>query len=239
VRDAPHIGARTESLTLSVFDAIAEARERGRPLVVAQLGQSLDGRIATVTGDSFYINGKPGLCFLHRLRAAVDAVVVGAGTAAADNPQLTVRHCTGRNPSRVLIDRRRRVGSDVRMLAHLPGDGPEVQRIVFGQQRPGDRDVSCIECAPDTDVGPQMVLEELHARQLSIILIEGGATTVSRFLAAGALDRLCLLIAPVIIGSGQLGTQLPVIDSLRDAHRLRGQWHLLDGGEAVFDGQIG
>ena len=72
--------------------------------VVGQIGQSLDGRVATAGGHSHYINGPAGLAHLHRLRAIVDAVVVGVGTALADDPQLTVRHVAGRNPARVVID---------------------------------------------------------------------------------------------------------------------------------------
>src|SRR6201991_2834844 len=77
--------------------------------VVGQLGQSLDGRIATETGHSHYINGPAGLAHLHRLRALVDAVVVGIGTALADNPQLTVRRVSGPHPARVVIDTRGRL----------------------------------------------------------------------------------------------------------------------------------
>ena len=73
-------------------------------LVVGQIGQSLDGRIATESGHSKYINGPAGLVHLHRLRALVDAVVVGVGTAIADDPQLTVRRVAGPQPARVVID---------------------------------------------------------------------------------------------------------------------------------------
>lgn len=88
-----------------------------RPMFIGQLGQSLDGRIATISGDSYYINGAEGLDHLHRLRASVDAVLVGAGTVAADNPQLTVRRCAGRNPARVVIDPRGRLDPAARWLA--------------------------------------------------------------------------------------------------------------------------
>ncbi|MEL6128139.1 MAG: RibD family protein, partial [Pseudomonadota bacterium] len=81
----------------------------GEPVVVAQLGQTLDGRIATVTGASKYINGHSALDHLHRLRAHVDAVVVGVGTAIADDPQLTVRRVDGQSPARVVIDPRGRM----------------------------------------------------------------------------------------------------------------------------------
>ena len=81
-------------------------------VVVGQIGQSLDGRIATVSGHSHYINGTDGLDHLHRLRAMLDAVVVGIGTAIQDNPQLTVRRVSGPNPARVVIDPRGRLSPE-------------------------------------------------------------------------------------------------------------------------------
>src|SRR5450755_3550683 len=95
-------------------------------VVVAQIGQSLDGRVATETGHSHYINGPAGLAHLHRLRALVDAVVVGVGTALADDPQLTVRRVSGPHPARVIIDPGGRLPAGARMFA---ADG--VRRLVL------------------------------------------------------------------------------------------------------------
>ncbi len=89
-------------------------------VLVGQCGQSIDGRIATPSGHSDYINGEAGLAHLHRLRALVDAVVVGIGTAIADDPQLTVRRVAGPNPARIVIDPNGRLPATARLLA---GDG--------------------------------------------------------------------------------------------------------------------
>src|SRR5262245_2843266 len=86
-------------------------------VVVGQLGQSLDGRVATPTGHAHYINGPSGLNHLHRLRALVDAVVIGIGTALADDPQLTVRRVSGPQPVRVVIDPSGRLHGSARLLA--------------------------------------------------------------------------------------------------------------------------
>ena len=86
-------------------------------VVVGQIGQSLDGRVATNSGHSHYINGPAGLAHLHRLRAVVDAVVVGVGTALADDPQLTVRRVAGPNPARVVIDPGARMPAGAKMFA--------------------------------------------------------------------------------------------------------------------------
>jgi len=87
-------------------------------VAVGQIGQSLDGRVATETGHSHYINGPAGLAHLHRLRALVDAVVVGVGTALADDPQLTVRRVTGPQPARVVIDAGGRLPSGAPKMAN-------------------------------------------------------------------------------------------------------------------------
>src|SRR5688572_28150657 len=87
-------------------------------VVIGQIGQSLDGRIATPTGHSHYINGPAGIAHLHRLRALVDAVVVGVGTALADDPQLTVRRVSGPQPVRVVVDPRGRLPGTARLLAN-------------------------------------------------------------------------------------------------------------------------
>ena len=95
-------------------------------MVVGQMGQSIDGRIATESGHSKYINGPAGLDHLHQLRALVDAVVVGVGTAVTDDPQLTVRRVSGPSPVRVVIDPRGRLSAAARLLVD---DG--IRRIVI------------------------------------------------------------------------------------------------------------
>ena len=132
--------------------AIARA-DAGRPFAVAQLGQPLDGRIATLSGESRYINCAEGLDHLHRLRAQVDAIVVGAGTIAADDPQLTVRRASGCNPARVVIDPSARLAPTGRWLesngaariivSGVQSDAPSgVERVVLpardGGRRPHD-----------------------------------------------------------------------------------------------------
>src|SRR5215213_7597981 len=95
-------------------------------VAVGQIGQSLDGRVATETGHSHYINGPAGLAHLHRLRALVDAIVVGVGTALADDPQLTVRRVAGPSPARVVLDPAGRLPQTARLFA---GDG--IRRIAI------------------------------------------------------------------------------------------------------------
>ncbi|GAB5375375.1 MAG: hypothetical protein AcusKO_18370 [Acuticoccus sp.] len=216
---------------LPTLTAAHAARRDGRRFAVAQLGQSLDGRIATPSGHSHYINGEGAITLLHEMRAAVDAVIVGAATAAADDPQLTVRRAAGANPARVLIDRRRRAGADLRMLR-----GEDARRVVIGPPR--DDDPAGLEylAPPAGDVmAPHAILDGLAAIGLRVILVEGGAYTVSAFVGAGALSRLCVLVAPLVIGSGPAGLTLPPIERLDSAIRPPAHVAMLDDGDVVFD----
>ncbi|MEM7693427.1 MAG: RibD family protein [Pseudomonadota bacterium] len=215
---------------IPTLSALNSAAKTGIPLVVSQLGQSLDGRIATETGHSHYINGEGALVFLHQLRAAVDAVVVGAGTAVADDPQLTVRRADGRNPARVLIDPRRRAGSDLRMLSLCRDNVP---RVVFGPPRPGDPD-GILHPPLGPAPTPADIVAALAERGFARLLIEGGAETISRFLAAGVVDRLCVAVAPLLIGSGRPGLTLPPIATLESAQRPPTTVIPLDG-DVLFD----
>ncbi|MEM1412843.1 MAG: RibD family protein, partial [Pseudomonadota bacterium] len=116
-------------------------------LVIGQLGQSLDGRIATPTGASKYINGRDALTHLHRLRASVDAVIVGVGTAVADNPRLTCRHFAGAHPVRVVIDARGRLPQDLDMLH----DGAAPVLIVTAPGNAVPAGTEALEIAPNAE----------------------------------------------------------------------------------------
>ena len=189
------------------------------PQVLAQLGLSLDGFIACRTGDARSVTGEADREHLHRLRALVDAVVVGGATAAVDDPRLTVREVAGEHPVRVVVDPRGRlplasglltdgaaptlwmVGPDVGVPAEMPAH-VEVVRL----RRPGP-------------VEPEEVLAELRHRGLRRVLVEGGGRLVSAFVDAGAVDRLYLTTAPVLVGEGVPGLRLAGVDSMAEATR--------------------
>src|SRR5919201_536354 len=143
-------------------------------VLVAQCGQSLDARIATPTGHSHYINGAAGLAHLHRLRALVDAVVIGVGTAIADDPQLTVRRVAGPNPARVVIDPNGRLPSSARLLA---ADGTRrvvVSAVEAPAALPADVEVVRLP-AREGQIAPAAIVAALAARGFRRMLIEGGA----------------------------------------------------------------
>lgn len=199
-------------------------------VVIGQLGQSLDGRIATPAGQSHYINGAAALVHLHRLRALVDAVVVGVGTVVADNPQLTVRRAglaPGKSqPARVIIDPTGRMPPAARCL-HDDG----ARRIVVGAKAPAGAEHIALPPVGD----PAGILKALAESGLHRVLVEGGANTLSRFLGAGCLDRLHIMVGPIIIGSGPNGVTLPVIDTLDKALRPDVSTYALPGGDILFD----
>jgi diaminohydroxyphosphoribosylaminopyrimidine deaminase/5-amino-6-(5-phosphoribosylamino)uracil reductase len=214
----------------ALYAPIASGRA-GPAFVVGQLGQSLDGRVATATGKSRDINGPEGIRHLHRLRALVDAVVVGVGTVIADDPQLTVRKVKGPSPARVVIDPNFRLPAQARLLHD--GQAPVFTIQAEAGARPAGVEAIVVPRTGDA-IAPADMVAALAARGFRRILVEGGAATVSAFLAAGALHRFHLSIAPMVIGSGPVGINLPPIDELDAALRPSAVTHQL-GGDVLFD----
>jgi diaminohydroxyphosphoribosylaminopyrimidine deaminase/5-amino-6-(5-phosphoribosylamino)uracil reductase len=172
-------------------------RRTGRPYVVLKLAAGLDGTTAAPDGTSQWITGEEARLDAHRLRADCDAVVVGAGTVRADDPQLTVR----------LPD------------DELPGDFRQPRRVVLGAVPPGARVAPAAEWRGD----PGELLDALGADGVLQVLVEGGASVAHQFHAAGLVDRYVLYLAPMLLG-GDDGRGLfagPGARTLSDAWRGR------------------
>jgi diaminohydroxyphosphoribosylaminopyrimidine deaminase / 5-amino-6-(5-phosphoribosylamino)uracil reductase len=230
IRHNVQITADDDSVS-NPFDPFPAIRPK-QPFVVAQMGQSLDGRIATITGHSRYINRPQALDHLHRLRAHVDAVVVGIGTVLSDDPALTVRRVTGKNPARVIIDPSGRIPENARCL-RSDGSACYIVRAAAGAAVRGAEII--VAEAVDGTLSPLSIVAELHARGMGRILVEGGSRTISCFIEARAIDRLHVLVAPLIIGSGRAGLELPPIASLDQALRPVSRVHLFADGDVLFD----
>lgn len=214
----------------SLYAPLAADR-RGERYAFAQVGQSLDGRIATPTGDAASISGPGGLRHLHRCRALADAVLVGVRTALADDPRLTVRLVAGTSPARVVIDPRGRLPNDARVL-----DADGARRVVIqatGKPRPAGVEVIAL-AAGSGWIDPTAILQALHARGLSRVLVEGGGVTIAGFLDAGLLARLHVAISPLIIGAGPSGLRTAPVARLADALRPETYVYGLDS-DVVFD----
>jgi diaminohydroxyphosphoribosylaminopyrimidine deaminase / 5-amino-6-(5-phosphoribosylamino)uracil reductase len=216
----------------AAFFAPFEAGTRARPFVVAQLGQSLDGRIATLTGDSKYINRGAALAHLHAIRAHVDAVVVGIGTVLADDPLLTVRLVEGKSPARIIIDPSGRIPVAAKCLTR---DGVP-SFVVCKPEAELPHGITTFRIATDnTKLCSHAIIRTLGEHGFRRILIEGGAQTISHFIDAGCVDRLHVLVAPMIIGSGKPALDLKPIHDLQDALRPRTRTYILDDGDVLFD----
>lgn len=216
----------------SIYQPLVETQE----LVIAQLGQTLDGRIATHSGHSHFVTGPEDIRHLHRLRALVDAVVVGAGTVIADDPRLTVRHVRGDNPVRVVLDPSGRVPADRTMFWDRAAPSlwlrsPRAHPCAVGG---GVEILQMDELGAGAGFHPGSVLQMLAERGLRRVLVEGGGLTVSRFLAAGVLQRLHLTVAPVILGSGRPSVSLQPVDTLQEAIRPQCR-HFALGPDILFD----
>ena len=203
-----------------------------RPLVIGHLGQSLDGFIATTSGESQFVTGEANLLHLHRLRAMCDAIVVGAGTVAADDPQLTTRRVAGRNPLRVVLDPQCRLTPSARLFTD-PSAETVVVTAVPAAGRVGDASVvTCSDGAGGIHLGSVLAL--LRVRGCRRIFVEGGGVTVSRFLDAGLLDRLQIAVAPLIIGSGRPAVQVAPRASLGACARPATRAYRM-GDDVLFD----
>ena len=210
-----------------------------RPKVTAHLGQSLDGRIATESGDSSFVTGPENILHLHRMRALADAIVVGAGTVALDDPRLTTRQAAGDNPVRVVVDTERRLTDGYRVFSD--GEAPTLLFCGAGNGKtPTSHGRAEVIEMPERSEGLALdgLVEALGERGLQEIFVEGGGKTVSRFLAQGLIDRLQVAVAPVIIGSGRQGFDLPPIAGLGDALRLQSRCFPM-GRDILFDCYLG
>lgn len=192
-------------------------------VVLGHLGQSLDGCIATGSGHAAGVTGPENIIHLHRLRALADAVLVGAGTVAHDDPRLTTRLVEGLSPVRVVIDSRRRLGPQFGLFREGPPSLVVCAADAKDAERLGRAEITAVAADADGRCRPEAVIAALAGLGLKRLFIEGGGETVSRFLQAGCLDILEVCIAPVLIGEGgRRGINGPRIERMEQARRLDG-----------------
>ena len=182
--------------------------KKGRPFVHVKIAESLDGRITSPPGGDRWITGEATRKIVHRLRARYDAVLVGIGTAIADDPELTVRLARGRNPLRVILDSHLRLPLAAKILGLRDREktllfcGPDADADrVTAIRRTGASVFSCAQ-TPDGGLSLQAVLAVLGERGVRSILVEGGAGVFTSFLREALWDRLSVFIAPRLLGGG-------------------------------------
>jgi diaminohydroxyphosphoribosylaminopyrimidine deaminase/5-amino-6-(5-phosphoribosylamino)uracil reductase len=186
-------------------EAFVKYITKGLPLVTLKLAASLDGKIATTSGDSHWISGEESRAAVHRLRNQVDAVLVGSGTVLADNPQLTCRIRDGRNPRRVILDRRLRISPAAKLLRLRD---PAKTLIITSRRAPARRvralaarGALVLRLAERHGKFPwSAVLRKLASLEIQSVLIEGGAAIAASALREKAVDKVLFFYAPKIIG---------------------------------------
>lgn len=177
----------------------------GRPYVVLKYAQTLDGRIATASGDSKWISGEEERTISHGLRAACDAVMVGVGTVLNDDPLLTVRLVPGASPSRVVLDSRLRTPSGAQLLTAGPATIVlTTDRATEDDRRRIRQSGATIRVLPSGPAGVdlQAGLRLLRESGVRSLLVEGGARVITALLGEGLVDRVIVGTAPKIIGTG-------------------------------------
>jgi diaminohydroxyphosphoribosylaminopyrimidine deaminase/5-amino-6-(5-phosphoribosylamino)uracil reductase len=193
----------------------------GRPHVRWKYAATLDGRIAAADGSSRWISSPQSRADVHRLRAQSDAVVVGSGTLAADDPHLAVRGVEDAvQPLRVVVDTRARITAGARVLDDAAPTLVAVGKDADTAHLPGV-DVVRLPYAPGgTGLDVSALLAELQARGVRSVLLEGGPTLAGAFVAAGAVDAVTAYLAPALLGAGPAALAGAGISTIAQALRL-------------------
>lgn len=218
----------------------------GRPEVTVKMATSLDGKIATATGESRWISGPASRALVHRWRADADAVAVGIGTALADDPSLTARDVDGpvRQPARVVFDTRARLPL-ASALVRGAADVPVI--VVAGEEAPPDRvealraaGVRVEQVAGEGAARVLAALDVLGAAGVQSLFVEGGAELAGGLMRAGAVDRVAWFLAPMLIGGvgapSALGGQ--GVRALADAPRLSAVGMERTGDDILIRGRV-
>lgn len=209
------------------------ARQRKRSMAVAHFAQSLDGRIATVSGDSRWIGNEENLDHAHRMRALCDAILVGKQTITSDKPKLTVRRVAGANPLRIILASS---APDYSSLLNSCEDPILVIGTAMQSQNGKVKNI-CLEC-PEQTINGRQILEYLYSQRIHSVYIEGGAITTSNFIKDKAVDILQLHVSPLLFGSGKPGINLPEISNVGHALQFRHfNWYPV-GNTVMFVGQF-
>jgi 3,4-dihydroxy 2-butanone 4-phosphate synthase/GTP cyclohydrolase II len=213
-----------------------------RPLVTVHYAQTLDGRIASRTGDSQWVSGEGSLRLAHELRAAHDAVLVGIGTVLADDPKLTVRLVPGHCPVRVVVDSHLRIPVDANLLDTSAARTIVATTTVASEERAEairarGAEVLRVKADADGHVDLGDLLARLRADGLRSVLIEGGRGIITAALREHLVDRLTVCIAPKVIGEGIAAVGDLHIDRLRDAMTFERAGFIASGADVVFYGE--
>ena len=182
---------------------------------IGQIGQSLDGKIALLNGNSHYINDKNSISYLHSLRSICDAVVVGVNTIRKDDPLLTTRAIKGSNPQRIIIDPSLKLTNKYQVFR----DG--IPNIIFTHSKINKKfNNTKIYKLPERNF-TNLIYQNINRLGYKLVLVEGGSKTISKFLENRLLNIMQFIIAPTIIGSGINSINIEPITNLKNVIRTK------------------
>ena len=210
------------------LEAYIKQRRTGLPFVVVKYAASLDGRIAASSGDSRWVSGPEALKWAHANRPAMDAMLVGSSTVLVDNPQLTARPegvAEPRQPMRVVLDSSGRISSEARVLA-----GPG-RRLVATTEKSAatwrqkiessGAEVLVLPADQSGHVSLQALMPELAARDVLTLLVEGGGVVIGSFFDQRLVDKVTIILAPIVIGAASAPAPVAGVGALRMAGAVR------------------
>jgi diaminohydroxyphosphoribosylaminopyrimidine deaminase/5-amino-6-(5-phosphoribosylamino)uracil reductase len=218
--------------------------ETGLPFVTVKYAQTLDGRIATATGESQWISSTASLKFAHQLRAEHDAILVGRKTVDKDNPELTVRLVKGRNPLRVIVDSELKISPTAKVLQNISKSPTLIATI----KKPDDArfkriaatgaEIITVKADKDGRVDLRTLFKFLAERKISSVLVEGGAQIITSVLKNNLANRIVTIIAPKIIGKGIEAVGDLNITNLDLAKILSIQKVTRNGNDIIIDSRL-
>ncbi len=211
------------------------------PFITLKFAQTIDGKIATSTGNSRWISSEPSLKFAHKLRSSHDAIMVGAGTIITDDPELTVRRTRGKNPLRIVADSTLRIQANARILKNqenaktIVATTQRCDKEKFSQLIDAGIEILVINNDKQKHVDLKKLLIELGKKEISSVLVEGGSEIITSFLKEKIADRLVIVMAPKIIGTGTPAVGDLGIKKMDDAVKLSSRKVFRKGNDIVID----
>lgn len=206
----------------SILNILVPLLIKNKKLVIAQIGQSIDGRIALNNGNSHYINNPKSIIYLHCLRSISDAIIVGSNTIKKDDPLLTTRKIKGTNPKRIIIDGSLSLNNKYKIF----NDGNE--NIIFTKSNKNIRlNNSTIIRLKEKNFTKNLITQ-IKKLKYKNILVEGGSKTISELINNKYIDILQFMIAPILIGSGINSLNLKEISNLNKAIRPKHNFNELE-----------
>jgi len=216
----------------------------GMPYITVKYAQTLDGRIAARSGDSQWISSEASRKYVHRLRGINMGIMVGAGTAVADNPQLTVRHVKGKNPFRIIVDSKLRIPIKSSVLtdanAHLTimattssassGKMAAIKKLGV--------EVLVVKKEKNGNVSFKDLLRKLGKREIMSVLVEGGSEIITSLLKAGLVNKMIIPIAPKIVGKGVEAIGDLNINKINKSIKFSSFKTMKKGDDIIFEGTM-